>query len=250
MSFEEHGFALCYNYLPLEPIDDIVNDIGALFARQQRWAAGPSWTLSEDMRSLLKRDVPRYIATARETQNLPSVHRLLSSKRIISLAQRFGVKAPVIGAKASVHIMADNLVVPGGYHRAPPHQEWRALQGSLDSLVIWIPLGHVHGNGLEVIPGSHLYGLVPTQPHPMTPEVVNPEMFGKWESLYLDVGDAVAFSSFLIHRTAVGPGLRIAISIRFNNAAESTFIDRGYPTPYKTIYSTDLITPDFPPKTA
>ena len=80
----------------------------------------------------------------------------------------------------------------------------------------------------------------------MTPEVIDPERLGPWEAIDCDPGDVVAFSSFLVHRTAAGPGLRIAISTRFNNAAEPSFIERGYPTPYKTKYL--LHVPWEPPK--
>lgn len=249
MMFHDDGFAVCYRHLDDAPLEEAFHDIRRLFASQVRSLDEPSWSLQEDARLLLIRDRPeRYIATARETQNLPSVHRLLVSKRLTDLAQRFGVSTPLISTKASVHIMHPDLVVPGGYHRSPAHQDWRSMQGSLDSIVLWIPLTPVRGNGLEVIRGSHKHGLLPTRDHVMTPEVIDPEQLGPWEAIDTDPGDVLAFSSFLVHRTAKGPGLRIAISTRFNNAAEPTFIERGYPSPYKYSYQRELITPDFPPK--
>ena len=61
-------------------------------------------------------------------------------------------------------------------------------------------------------------------------------------------GDVIVFSSFMVHRTGEeGDGLvRVALSTRFNNAMEGTFVARGYPTPYKYSYRLDLMTPDFP----
>ncbi len=64
----------------------------------------------------------------------------------------------------------------------------------------------------------------------------------------MEPGDVIAFSSFLVHRTSdEGDGLtRIALSGRFNNALEQTYVAHGYPTPYKYSYQTDLMFKDFP----
>jgi len=102
---------------------------------------------------------------------------------------------------------------------------------------------------LEVAPGSHLYGLMDTVDHIMTPAVSDPRITEEsYRALSLQPGDVVAFSSFLVHRTGeTGDGhVRIAFSTRYNNAEEQTYVAHGYPTPYKYSYQTDLIVPDFP----
>lgn len=238
--FTERGFCILENVIPKRPLKDIFTDIGTLFDLQARWLGCETAGLANIMRNVMRGDVERYINTARVTQDLPSVQRLLASEIIEYIAHMFNVKFAVTSTKPSVHIMADDLAVPGGYHRSPPHQDWRSIQGSLDNLVLWIPLTPVRGNGLEVIRGSHKYGLLPTTDHIQTPEVVDPERLGPWEAIDCDPGDVVAFSSFLVHRTAAGPGLRIAISTRFNNAAEATFIERGFPNHYRTTQRTDV----------
>jgi ectoine hydroxylase-related dioxygenase (phytanoyl-CoA dioxygenase family) len=138
--------------------------------------------------------------------------------------------------------MDEDLVVPGGYHRSPPHQDWRSIQGSLDNVVMWIPTTPIRGTGLEVVRGSHRAGLLPTVEHKMTPAV---EHAGPWEAIDCDPGDVVVFSSFLVHRTSEkSDGLvRIALSTRFNNAAEPTFVERGFPTNYRYSYATALDAP-------
>ena len=64
----------------------------------------------------------------------------------------------------------------------------------------------------------------------------------------VDPGDVIAFSSFLVHRTGEeGDGhVRIALSGRFNNASEHTFVEHGYPTPYSYTYRKDLMFEKFP----
>ena len=45
-----------------------------------------------------------------------------------------------------------------------PHQDWRSMQGSLDSLVIWIPFQmFMMGLVWLTIPKSHKMGLVSTK---------------------------------------------------------------------------------------
>lgn len=249
MSYTGDGIEVFPGRIVYHRISEVLWDIAGLFAKQVPTdGAGPGVVnaIHALAGSLLSQDTQRYINTARLTQELPSVHRLLLNQD--ELAQHLGVLFPVIATKASVHIIADDLAIVGGYHRSPPHQDWRSIQGSLDNVVLWIPLTPVRGNGLEVIRGSHKHGLLPTKEHIMTPEVIDPERLGPWESIDCDPGDVVAFSSFLVHRTAAGPGLRIAISTRFSNAAEPTFIERGFPSPYRYSYQRDLITPDFPPR--
>jgi phytanoyl-CoA hydroxylase len=64
----------------------------------------------------------------------------------------------------------------------------------------------------------------------------------------VEQGDVLFFSSFLVHRsgTNVTESIRWSCHFRYNNLAEETFIDRGYPHPYLYKPQDDLITPGFP----
>jgi phytanoyl-CoA hydroxylase len=200
---------------------------------------------------LLQADVPTYINTARLTQYLPSVHRLLVCDTILGLARELGVDLPVISTRPSIHFMSGALKVPGGYHKTPPHQEWRSMQGSLDSIVFWLPTTpvSVRANPMEFVPKSHLFGLLDTAEHIMTPTVSDKRITDdKFVPITAEPGDIVFFSSFMVHRTSeADDGLaRIALSGRLNNAREKTYVEHGYPTPYKYSYRTDLMYDGFP----
>jgi phytanoyl-CoA hydroxylase len=200
---------------------------------------------------LLRADVPTYISTARLTQNLPSVHRLLICETILRLAGDLGIELPVISTRPSIHFMTGDLKIPDGYHKTPAHQEWRSMQGSLDSIVFWVPTTPVSAksNPMEFVPKSHLLGLLDTVEHIMTPAVSDPRIADdKFIPIPAEPGDVIFFSSFMVHRTSdEDDGLvRIALSGRFNNAKEKTYVDHGYPTPYKYSYRTDLIHEGFP----
>ncbi len=209
-------------------------------------------SLSALMCGLFRKDIPSYIAAAKLTQHLVSLHRMAVSPELVSaVATAAGVASPVISTRPVVHYMADALTIPGGYHKTPPHQDWRSTQGSLDSVTIWTPLYDV-GLGdypLEVIPGSHRRALLPTTPHLGSQQqveegLVDPSAF---EPLPMRAGDAVIFSGFLIHRTGErgGEQVRVAFSFRFNNLTGPGFAERNYPSPYIYRPEPAILTPGF-----
>ncbi len=200
---------------------------------------------------LLRADVPTYISTARLTQYLPSVHRLLYSDTVLELARGLGLELPVIAQRPVIHFMTGDLKIPNGYHKAPPHQDWRVMQGSLDSIVFWVPTTSVSAdaNPMEFAPRSHLLGLLGAVEHIMLPAVEDPRITDdSFVPILAEPGDIIFFSSFLVHRTSdTDNGLaRIALSGRFNNAKEKTYVDHGYPTPYKYSFRSELIHEGFP----
>jgi phytanoyl-CoA hydroxylase len=251
------GYVVARGILDRAMLYSINREISELFAIQLRRLNLP--VESGDSREafknnavqLLKVDVPTYISTARLTQNLPSVHRLLICDAILNFSRQLGVALPVISTRPSIHLMTADLRIPNGYHKSPAHQDWRSMQGSLDSIVFWLPTTPVsiRSNPLEVVPKSHLLGLLDTVEHIMTPTVSDARITEKsYVPIAVEPGDAIFFSSFLVHRTSEqDDGLvRIALSGRFNNAQEKTYVDHGYPTPYKYSYRTDLIFENFP----
>jgi hypothetical protein len=83
----------------------------------------------------------------------------------------------------------------------------------------------------------------------MTPTVSDPRITeDRFIPIEVEPGDVIFFSSFLVHRTSEkDDGLvRIALSGRLNNAREKTYVEHGYPTPYKYSYQTDLMFEKFP----
>jgi hypothetical protein len=255
--FRAEGYFVARDILDVEILDQINSEIAALFALQVGRLglpvkAGTSRdALRDNAMALLKADVGAYISTARLTQMLPSVHRCLISEPIMRLARELGIEFPVVAAKPSIHIMSNDLKIPNGYHKSPAHQDWRSMQGSLDSIVLWLPTNSVSmsSHPLEIVPGSHLFGLLNTVDHIMTPTVDDPRITeDKYVPIPLQAGDLLAFSSFMVHRTGDrDDGLvRIAMSGRFNNASEGTYVSHGFPDPYKFSYRLDLIHENFP----
>lgn len=253
----DDGYVVLRGLIDTAMLESINREIAELFAIQLRRLQLPvepgdsRQAFKTNAVRLLRADVPTYISTARLAQNLPSVHRLLICEPILNQTCQLGVALPVISTRPSIHFMTEDLKIPNGYHKSPPHQDWRSMQGSLDSIVYWIPTTPVstNSNPLEVAPKSHLLGLMDTVEHIMTPAVRDARISDEsYLPIAVEPGDAICFSSFLVHRTSErDDGLvRIALSGRFNNAREKTYVDHGYPTPYKYTYRTDLMFENFP----
>lgn len=123
------------------------------------------------------------------------------------------------------------------------------MQGSLDAVVVWIPLLDIDAplGALEIVPESHKRGL-------LAPELING--FGKVDQfkdedfmpVEVELGDALFFNAFLVHRSGINEtqSIRWACHFRYNNLAEETFVERGYPHPYIYRPQEALLTPEFP----
>lgn len=235
---------------------DLVESFREIFRRQMRRHDLPAADKSgsafdRSLADLFQESMPSYLAAAKLTQYLPALHRLGVSAPLLDALSGLGLRHPVISTRPVVHIVSEALKVPGGYHRTPPHQDWRSVQGSLDAMVAWLPLVTAGADNapLEVIPGSHRNGLLPSEPHAFGNRVQAAAIEGEtFQAIEAEPGDLVLFSMFLVHRTgtAQGDGVRWAVSFRYNNLDEPSFAARNYPNPYIYKPREDLLADDFP----
>lgn len=258
-SYQTNGYFLARNLVPVKRIDQVFADIERVFA-QQAVHLGISCAKSSDldpfsrlMTGLFLANQAAYVAAAKLTQYTVSLHRLALCDEILSMLGELGLEFPALSTRPVMHFMSDSIRIPGGYHKTPPHQDWRSIQGSLDSVVVWVPFGDVGLDHypLEIIPGSHRSGLLPSEEHPFGHRVASGLIKeSAFAPLEVSKGDALVFSTFLVHRTGEkgGSSVRVSASFRFNNAAEPSFIARNYPNPY--IYRPDmrLLIEGFPTK--
>lgn len=138
------------------------------------------------------------------------------------------------------HVMCDSLRVPGWYYGTSAHQDWASMQGSLRSITLWSPYNLVKDNfPLEVIPGSHLQGLLSGEFDGSVLAVEGDE--SKFISVECEPGDVVFLSSFIVHRTGKGgDGLRVAASMRIDDGSEPLFQERGYPCAQKRVVDREI----------
>ena len=247
--FRRDGFGVVRGLIGIDTLDRLAADIGSVFGRRARDLGldTPDPVDQPGLSALLIRlfghDRQAYIAAARQTQHLASVHRLGLAPELMQVVAELGLTVPALSTRPVIHFMADQLKIDGGYHKTPGHQDWRSVQGSLDGITIWLPLFDVgvHDYPLEVIRASHRGGLLPSVEDPFGHRIADGQVDETdFSPVLVRRGDVIFFSGFLVHRTgnAGGGRVRIALSYRYNNAAEPSFVVRNYPSPY--IYRPDM----------
>jgi hypothetical protein len=237
------GFVLARCIVPAVTLDRIAEEIAGVFHRRAASlglglpAGSDQPSLSRLLVGLFEHDRAAYIAAAKLTQHLASVHRLGTGDELLGVLDGLGIALPALSTRPVIHYMADRLKIPGGYHKTPSHQDWRSVQGSIDGLTIWLPLFDVgpRDYALEIIPGSHRRGLLASTDDAFGHRLLDGTVAdGDFVKLPIARGDATFFSGFLVHRTGDEGGelVRIALSYRYNNAADPTFVTRNYPDRY------------------
>jgi phytanoyl-CoA hydroxylase len=254
--FNEQGFVLARGFFEKEEVEQVRSDAKSVFLTQLLrhgilTSDNPTETEFEvGLFEYFKLHMQEFINCGKQIQHLVSLHRLSLDNRIEQvLKDELALQFPNISTRPVLYFNSRFLAKEEVYWRVFPHQDWRSMQGSLDSVVVWVPLADVDVKlgALEVVPGSHKLGL-------LTTEVVN--SFGKVDrfddgdfiSVEARQGDVLFFSSFLVHRSGVNTtdSIRWSCHFRYNNLSEETFIERGYPHPYLYKPQEELITADFP----
>lgn len=193
-----------------------------------------------------------FVNCATQVQYLLSLQRLSSDSRVIGVLERLGLANPITCKYPSLFFNSRFLATKEHYWRQATHQDWRILQGSLDSVVVWVALVDVDRTlgALEVIPGSHTWGLLEadvSEDYGRITARVDPCQF---VSMEVEKGDALFFSAFLVHRSGTNAteSIRWSCHFRYNNLREPTFIERGFPWTYVYKPKKALITEGFPSK--
>lgn len=249
--FCRDGFAVIKNKFPLSDISSCLADIDKIIVNRLRFIEKEKFdnlSLGNNLSKIKKISTKSYLGVARQYQYLASLYKMSVSDTILDLLNDLNIEQPVIATRPVLHFLDDRLRINGGYFKTPAHQDWRSFQGSLDSVVIWLPMTDVsiYNYPLEVVRGSHKMGLLPSQKcafgHCVVEELV--EHF-KFEPIEVACGDIIVMSGFLVHRTGDlgGSKLRISASFRYNNVCDPSFVERNFPNPYAYKPNFDILHP-------
>jgi hypothetical protein len=255
--FLRDGFHVARQMVPRAQVDRIFSDMHRLAAQQLRRLGLPygrgdtSEAVHQDLKTLFDHDPKVYVATLTLCAKLVSLFELYLHPAIRGFAREIGIAFPVFQTAPVMHVMSKSLKIPGGYQGLGAHQDWPTLQGSLDTVTVWIPFVDVDKNRftLDIIPRSHTDGLRPYARRDHIFEV-DPGTYDAsgFQPVEAARGDVVFMSSFAIHRSSLkgDDRLRVSTSMRYENAAEPHFVERCYPFAHKRSVVAELITPDFP----
>jgi len=258
--FNEEGYLLLKDFFKKEDVLLILKDAKEIFLKQFIEKGYVSICTLDDLEEkhfnelmfrLFDEDILCFSNCGKQAQHLISLHQLSLTNKIVELLSQAGLETPTISTRPVLYFNHSKLAKKKVYHTVDAHQDWRSMQGSLNSVVLWIPLINIDKDlgALQILAKSHLGGL-------RTERVEN--SFGmvtlndlekrQLVSIEVDVGDALLFSSFLIHQSGdnITNKPRWRCHFRYNDLSDPTFIERKYAHPYVYKPTDKLITADFP----
>jgi phytanoyl-CoA hydroxylase len=257
-NFKKTGFQLVKGLFKAEEVETIKKDAEDIFLNQMSYLKYPTDKIESesDFNKLLFRlfeeHPDRLVASGKHIQHLISLHRLALDERVINILKSLDIKFPNICTRPVMFFNAQKLAKKQVYWKMDPHQDWRSMQGSINSIVAWVALTDINISlgALEIIPESHKLGL---QAKDMVDSfgLIPQELISEYKFTPIEVskGDVLFFSSFLIHQSgnnSTDDGIRWSCHFRYNDMDENEFIERGYPHPYVYYPNPELITPNYP----
>jgi ectoine hydroxylase-related dioxygenase (phytanoyl-CoA dioxygenase family) len=254
--YKSNGFFIAKGLLDEQRIEAVRRSIAKSFLAQlaEINVAAAGDDLFSAMQLLHKHDIERYKKTASAIWRKLDVYQLMHDPKIIKfLYDKFGWQDIFVPGGQVAHIMAHELKIPNGYFGLIAHQDFPSVQGSLDGVVVWLPLVNIDQNNfpLELIPGSHKRGLLPMVNEGNVSWEIQPDQLQEQDYIAaeVEVGDVVFMSMFTVHRSSkngTSGRYRLALSTRFDNANEPTFINRCYPSAYERHVHRAQYVSDFP----
>lgn len=258
--YTKNGYILCKNFFQMREVETILRDAKNIFFRQfvekQYTNAKVLEEISESafdkfLYQLFEEDLVCISNCGKQAQHLISLHALSLHKKLIELLHHIGLTSPVISTRPVLYFNHRKLSKQKIYYKVDAHQDWRSMQGSLNSVVIWLPLVDINKElgALEILPGSHLQGLRTDHiDNGFGMVVLSENEKSKLMSVEVQKGDVLLFSSFLIHQSGenITNSPRWSCHFRYNDLDESSFITRKYSHPYIYKPIEELITPNFP----
>lgn len=258
--YKKEGYLLLKNFAPRSEVQEILDQARQIFQIQfvnRKYTTvllakdEAEGVYNENLYRLFAEDLPTLMNCGKQIQHLISLHRFSLHERILNVLAEIGLQFPVISTRPVMFFNHPRLAQKKVFYKVDAHQDWRSMQGSLNSVVIWFPLVDINKDlgALEIVPGSHLSGLMTEKIEQGFGMVhVDEAMQQKMIQVEVEQGDALLFSSFLVHQSGenITDKPRWSCHFRYNDLEEPTFVDRHYPHPYLYKPLEELITPGFP----
>lgn len=244
--FKKNGFLVLKNFFSPDEIEKLLRSAIYPFKRQIQHNEIDS-KKNLDLRKLRDIETGMFVlfdelpdvfaSTATIAQQCYELYKLNTDKKITNLLSEIGLEEPSVCGKPCLFFNSPHLATTTGHYMTPVHQDWYSMQGSLDSIVLWAPLVEVNKDigALKIIPASHKQGVFKAEKDDWYSRIASTEYSeDDFITAEMGIGDLLIFNSFLVHSSGqnITNRARWSIQLRFNNLAEETFIQRGYPYPY------------------
>lgn len=253
--YKKNGYVLLRDFIDVKEIDAIRQEAKDIFTIQlKRLGIVSKDNLTEaefekGLYELFKKDFQLLMYCGKQLQHMISLHRLSLSEKIVSTLKELGLSHPIINVRPVIFFNSPRLGKKEVDHTKPAHQDFRTTQGSIDSVVVWMPLIDIPKElgALEIIPGSHMNGLMQYEVNDAYHTLKNTNE-KDFISVEVKKGDALFFSTLLVHQSGqnTSDAIRWSCHFRYNNINDPTFIERGFPHTYLYRPQDELVTKDFP----
>lgn len=174
--------------------------------------------------SAVREGAPGYFDAYAGIQALQPFHELAHDPAVVALAR--GILGEALGQVLVHPRKIARTSLPHDDEYTPPHQEYRLIQGSVDSLTVWLPLGDcpVSLGALRMLEGSHRRGLAPASAArgagglAIAVAAADPA----WRVSDYTAGDAVLFTSVTVHGAVRNDhdDLRLSADFRYQPLGE------------------------------
>lgn len=237
-SYHQNGYLIAKNLIPMGDIAHIRQEAIDIYKQQllRRGDNPKSYEeFEKDVYHLFRTDLSTFMDCGKHMQHTISLHRLSVCPQIIDVLKRLGLSFITSSTRPVLFMNSKHLATKDIYHTVPAHQDVYSTEGSANSAVVWLPLTNLPKElgPLEIVPGSHKHGLLTSRVEEGFGMV---DVYGDKDfiSTELEPGDALFFSSYLVHRSGNNTtnSIRWSAHVRYNDMNDSDFIDKKYPHPY------------------
>jgi ectoine hydroxylase-related dioxygenase (phytanoyl-CoA dioxygenase family) len=194
----EDGYVFLRGLLPTDTVQTVRAGVGATLDDAGWLARSSTADAPIPTDAAVREGRPGYFDAYVGIQRLQSFHELAHHPAVLS------VMDGIVGEPLLVHprkIARTSL--PHDDEYTPPHQDYRLIQGTVDTLTCWVPLGDCPATlgSLRMLQGSHLGGLADADPGkgPGGLQVEVDDDDKAWRTTDYRAGDAIIFTSLTVH---------------------------------------------------
>jgi len=253
--YNKHGYILIKKLFDAKTMDNIVNEAKEIFKIQMlhkgyiKTKDISNYEFEQALYKLFANDLQQIIYCGKQLQHMIPLHKIALDEKITDRLIELGLSFPILNIRPVIFFNNAKLGKKDVDWKKPSHQDWRTTQGSIDSIVVWIPLVDTPKElgALEIMPGSHKMGLIN---HDLNDDYLELTHLDDTDFISVEVekGDALFFSTLLVHRSGVNvtDKIRWSCHFRYNNINDQSFIDRGFPHTYFYGPQKELVTANFP----
>lgn len=198
--------------------------------------------LPQEIVGLAKANRPLLGKLYKLSRRLPSARRIASDPWLVAVAAQV-MQTRLVSCCTFVNLRFD--LPEEERYLTPIHQDFPYIQGSLNGITIWLPL---FDNPLALgppawVPGSHRWGVLKVREFNLEHaggsgarsfeladrSRIDAEL--KFAGMPVAAGEALLFSTLLVHRSATNAtdAARINIQVRFDDALARESVHRNYP---------------------